>query len=60
MEESMDNEILEEIWKARKEIEDAAQGDLKVVFLEMKKKTNESPRKQYAGEEKKTAATKNA
>jgi hypothetical protein len=45
----MKNEILEEIWRTRKDIENEENGDLKRVFERMKKKTNESTRKHYFG-----------
>jgi hypothetical protein len=44
----MKNEILEELWKTRKEIEDQEGGDIKRVF-ERKKKTSKSKRKHYSG-----------
>ena len=45
----MKNEILEEIWRTRKNIENEEGGDLKKVFEKMKQKTRESPRKHYSG-----------
>lgn len=45
----MKNEILEEIRRSRKEVEDEEGGVLKNVFDRMKKKTAESPRKRYSG-----------
>lgn len=45
----MQNEILQEIWQTRKEIEDQEGGDLKRVFEKMKKKTAESNRRHYSG-----------
>ena len=46
------NEILEEIWQARKEIEDQEGGDIKRVFEKMQKKTSQSKREQYSGKTK--------
>ncbi len=45
----MKNEILEEIWKTRKEIEKEYGGDLRKVFKSMKQKTTTSKRRVYNG-----------
>jgi len=45
----MKNEILEEIWKTRKEIEKEHGGDLRKVFRSMKQKTSTSKRRVYKG-----------
>lgn len=45
----MKNEILEEIWRTRKEIEKENGGDLRKVFKLMKQKTASSKRKRYSG-----------
>jgi hypothetical protein len=45
----MKNEILEEIWQTRKEIEKEQGGDLRKVFKSMKQKTAVSKRKIYNG-----------
>ena len=45
----MKNEILEEIWQTRKEIEKEYSGDLVKVFKSMKQKTAVSKRKVYNG-----------
>jgi len=45
----MKNEILEEIWTTRKEIEKEHGGDLRKVFRSMKKKTSASKRRVYNG-----------
>jgi hypothetical protein len=45
----MKNEILEEIWQTRKEIEKEHDGDLRKVFKSMKLKTATSKRKVYNG-----------
>lgn len=45
----MKNEILEEIWQTRKEIEKEYSGDLAKVFKSMKRKTSVSERKVYNG-----------
>jgi hypothetical protein len=45
----MKNEILEELWKTRKEIEKDYSGDLLKVFKSMKRKTSVSKRKVYGG-----------
>jgi hypothetical protein len=45
----MKNEILEEIWRTRKEIEKENGGDLRKVFNSMKLKTASSKRKRYTG-----------
>lgn len=52
----MSDEILEEIWQRRKEIEDEEGGDLRKVFEKMKKKTAESNRKKYAGTPRRKSA----
>lgn len=52
----MKNEILEEIWRTRKDIENEEGGDLKRVFERMQKKTKESPRKHYSGNIRKKKA----
>ena len=46
---AMKNEILEEIWRTRKEIEKENGGDLRKVFNSMKQKTAASKRKRYIG-----------
>jgi hypothetical protein len=56
----MGNEILEEIWRTRREIEDAENGDIRKVFRAMKKKTSESSRARYSGKIRKKPATKSA
>jgi hypothetical protein len=45
----MKNEILDEIWSVRKDIEKEHGGDLRKVFKSMKRKTSTSKRKRYAG-----------
>ena len=45
----MKNDILEEIWEIRKEIEKEHGGDLRKVFRSMKKKTAASKRRVYNG-----------
>jgi hypothetical protein len=45
----MKNEILEEIWKTRKEIEKEHDSDLRKVFRSMKQKTSTSKRPVYKG-----------
>jgi hypothetical protein len=45
----MKNEILEEIWETRKEIEKEHGGDLQKVFKAMKYKTSASKRRIYNG-----------
>jgi hypothetical protein len=45
----MKNEILEEIWRTRKEIEEEHGGDLRKVFNSMRLKTATSKRKHYIG-----------
>ena len=45
----MKNEILEEIWKTRREIEKEHSGDLRKVFKTMKKKTSALKRQVYNG-----------
>ena len=45
----MKNEILEEIWKNRKEIEKEHGRDLRKVFNSMKQKTAVSKKKRYIG-----------
>jgi hypothetical protein len=45
----MKNEILEEIWRTRKEIEKEHGGDLRKVFNSMKQKTTVSKRKRFVG-----------
>jgi hypothetical protein len=45
----MKNEILEEIWETRKEIEKEHDGNLRKVFRSMKKKTAASKRRVYNG-----------
>jgi hypothetical protein len=45
----MKNEILEEIWETRKEIEKEHGGDLRKVFKAMKQKTSASKRRVYNG-----------
>lgn len=45
----MKNEILEELWQTRKEIEKEYSGDLFKVFKSMKRKTAVSKRKIYNG-----------
>ena len=45
----MKNEILEEIWKTREEIEKEHGGDLRKVFRSMKQKTSASKRRVYNG-----------
>ena len=44
-----ENEILEEIWKTRREIEAESGNDLHLVFKKMKKKSAKSNRKHYSG-----------
>ena len=56
----MKNDILEEIWQIRKEIENEEGGDLRKVFERMKKKTAESPRKHYAGKTRAKSSSKTA
>lgn len=53
----MKNEILEEIWKTRKEIESEHDGDLRKVFKSMKQKTSASKRKIYIGNIRKKKAS---
>lgn len=48
-----ENEILEEIWTARREIEAESGNDLRRVFEKMKKKSAKSNRKHYSGRIKK-------
>jgi hypothetical protein len=45
----MKNEILEEIWMNRKEIEKEHGGDLQRVFRSMKQKTSATKRRIYNG-----------
>jgi hypothetical protein len=45
----MENDILEEIWKTRKEIEKEHGGNLRKVFKAMKQKTSVSKRRIYNG-----------
>jgi hypothetical protein len=52
----MKNEILEEIWKTRKELESEHGGDLRKVFKYMKRKTSASKRKLYIGNTRKKKA----
>jgi hypothetical protein len=54
---NMKNEILEEIWKTRKEIESEHGGDLRKVFKSMKRKTSASKRKLYIGNTRKKKAS---
>jgi hypothetical protein len=54
---NMKNEILEEIWKTRKEIELEHGGDLRKVFKSMKQKTSASKRKLYIGNTRKKKAS---
>ena len=56
----MKNEILEEIWRTRKGIEDEEGGDLRKVFDRMKKKTSQSSRKRYSGKIRTKPASKTA
>jgi len=53
----MKNEILEEIWKTRKEIELEHGGDLRKIFKSMKQKTSVSKRKLYIGNTRKKKAS---
>ena len=53
----MENEILEEIWRTRKEIESEFGGDLKKVFKSMKQKTSASKRKLYSGNARRKKAS---
>jgi hypothetical protein len=45
----MENEIVEEIWRTRKEIESEYEGNLLKIFKSMKQKTSTSKRKRYQG-----------
>jgi hypothetical protein len=54
---NMKNEILDEIWKIRKEIELEHGGDLRKVFKSMKQKTSASKRKLYIGNTRKKKAS---
>jgi len=45
----MKNEILEEIWNARKNIENSENGDIDKVFNKIKEKSDSSKRHHYKG-----------
>jgi len=45
----MKNEILEEIWQTRKELEDEVGGDLHALLKRAQRRTKESTRRKYAG-----------
>jgi hypothetical protein len=49
----MKNEILDEIWQIRKEIEKENKGNLRKVFDSMRQKTSTSKRKRYIGSHRK-------
>jgi CHAD domain-containing protein len=57
----MKNEILEEVWEARKKLEASENGDLDILFQKTKEKSEKSNRKKYRGENslKKTRKTSN-
>jgi len=46
----MKNEILEEIWEARKKLEASENGDLDKLFQKTKEKSEKSNRKHFKGE----------
>jgi hypothetical protein len=45
----MKNEILEEIWRTRKELEEEVGGDLHELLKRAQRRTKESPRRKYTG-----------
>ena len=57
----MKNEILEEVWEARKKLEASENGDLDKLFQKIKEKSEKSNRKHYKGENslKKSQKTSN-
>lgn len=46
----MKNEILEEIWEARKKLEGSENGDLDKLFQKTKEKSEKSNRNHFRGE----------
>ena len=55
----MKNEILEEIWEARKKLEALENDDLDKLFQKTKERSEKSIRKQYKGKIKPKKISKN-
>jgi hypothetical protein len=52
------NEILKEIWNARKKIEDEYNNDIDLIFKKFKSKQDQNPQDYYCGKPTKIQKTK--